>query len=110
MEVAVMMSLVFPLAALLGIAAHTEPTRTLRFDNVRLLVVRFDETFLFYRDVLGLQPTWGAAGENYASFAFPGGGQLALFKRALMADAVGAATQPSTRQEQGTAPIVFSVD
>ena len=53
----------------------------LKFDNVRLLVTRFDETFLFYRDILDLKPTWGAVGENYASFAFPGGGQIALFKR-----------------------------
>jgi lactoylglutathione lyase len=83
---------------------------TIRLDNVRLLVARFDEVFLFYRDVLGLTPTWGQTGASYASFAFPGGGgQLAIFRRALMAEAVGAASRPSTRREQDTAALVLAV-
>ena len=82
----------------------------LRFDNVRLLVNRFDETYAFYADVLGLKPTWGKPGENYASFEFPGGGEIAIFRRSLMADAVGTATRPSTRQEQDTAAVILRVD
>jgi catechol 2,3-dioxygenase-like lactoylglutathione lyase family enzyme len=82
----------------------------LKFDNVRLLVTRFDESYAFYRDVLGLKPTWGKLGENYASFAFPGGGEIAIFRRSLMADAVGTTTQPATRHEQDTAAVILSVD
>src|SRR5260370_35647062 len=79
------------------------------FDNVRRLVPRFDETYAFYRDVMGLTPTFGKPGENYASFTFPGGVQIALFRRALMANAVGAAARPATRQEQDTAALILSV-
>lgn len=86
------------------------PAAGLKFDNVRLLVTRFDETFAFYRDVLGLKPTWGKPGENYASFAFPDGREIALFRRSLMADAVGTAVQPATRREQDTAALILSVD
>jgi catechol 2,3-dioxygenase-like lactoylglutathione lyase family enzyme len=82
----------------------------LKFDNMRLLVTRFDETYAFYRDVLGLKPTWGKPGENYASFAFPGGGEIAIFRRSMMADAVGTAARPSTRQEQDTAVLILTVD
>lgn len=98
-------------------AAHSErpaetqgvpPPNALTFDNVRLLVMRFDETYAFYRDVLGLNPTWGKPGDNYASFAFPGGAQIAIFRRALMADAIGTAAKPSTRTEQDTAAIVMT--
>jgi lactoylglutathione lyase len=91
-------------------AAQTPPPAPLKLDNVRLLVSRFDETFAFYRDVIGLTPSWGKPGENYASFVFPGGGQVALFRRALMAEAVGTAAQPSTRREQDTAALVLAVD
>lgn len=98
---------------LAGAAAAQDPPKApspIRFDNVRLLVTRFDETFAFYRDVLGLTPTWGKPGDNYASFAFPGGAQIALFRRSLMADAVGTAAQPATRREQDTAALVLTVD
>jgi len=86
------------------------PQSGLKFDNMRLLVTRFDETYAFYRDVLGLKPTWGKPGENFASFAFPGGGEIAIFRRSMMADAVGTAARPSTRQEQDTAVLILTVD
>ena len=88
-----MRTLIPALASLLivGFAAASD-AQGLKLDNVRLLVNHFDETFVFYRDALGLTPTWGGVGQNYASFGFPGGGgQLALFKRELMADAIGVA-------------------
>jgi catechol 2,3-dioxygenase-like lactoylglutathione lyase family enzyme len=86
------------------------PAVRITFDNVRLLVAHFDETYAFYRDVLGLKPTWGKPGDNYASFAFPGGTTIALFRKSLMADAVGTSAQPSTRREQDTAALILSVD
>ncbi|MGH9410709.1 MAG: VOC family protein [Vicinamibacterales bacterium] len=108
------MQLIAVCAALAALAAaHSpapEPAPALKFDNIRLLVTNFDETFVFYRDVLGLTPTWGKPGENYASFAFLGGTQLALFKRQLMAEAVGAASKPATRAEQDTAALILTVD
>jgi catechol 2,3-dioxygenase-like lactoylglutathione lyase family enzyme len=112
------MQAVFPFAVLaIVIAAAAAPpdapaaaAPSFRFDNVRLLVTRFDETYAFYQDVLGLKPTWGKPGENYASFAFSGGAQVALFRRSLMAEAVGAAARPATRHEQDTAALILSVD
>ena len=80
------------------------------FDNVRLLVTRFDDAYAFYQDVLGLKATWGKPGDNYASFVFPGGAQVALFRRSLMAEALGAAARPATRQEQDTVAVILSVD
>jgi catechol 2,3-dioxygenase-like lactoylglutathione lyase family enzyme len=108
------MQLFMPLAVLVAAAAAQgvppPPAAPMKLDTVRLLVTRFDETFAFYRDVIGLTPTWGKPGENYASFVFPGGGQMAIFRRALMAEAVGTAGQPSTRREQDTAALVLTVD
>lgn len=80
-----------------------------KFDNVRLLVSRFDDTYAFYQDVLGLKATWGKPGDNYASFVFPGGAQVALFRRSMMAEALGAAARPATRQEQDAVAMVLSV-
>ena len=54
------------------------PPAPLKLDNVRLLVTKFDETFAFYRDVVGLKPTSGKPGDNYASFVFADGAQIAL--------------------------------
>ncbi|MEO7002705.1 MAG: VOC family protein [Ktedonobacterales bacterium] len=62
----------------------------MQFDNIRLLVDDFDGCFRFYRDTLGFRATWGAEGEAYAAFAAGEGLELALFRRALMAEAVGA--------------------
>lgn len=101
-------------AALVAGAAAAQdaprPAPAMKFDNMRLLVSRFDETYAFYRDVLGLRPTFGKPGENYASFAFPGGGEIAIFRRSIMADAVGAGMRPPTRHEQDTAAVILSVD
>lgn len=98
--------------AMLLIAAVAVPAdaQSLKFDNLRLLVGRFDDMFVFYRDVLGLTPTWGGIGENYASFTFPGGGgQIALFKRELMAEAIGGST-PGLRSGQDNTVLILSVD
>lgn len=97
----------------MGFAAGLQGTpapNAVKFDNVRLLVTRFDETYAFYRDVLGLKPTWGKPGENYATFAFPAGGEIAIFRRSLMADAVGMGGRPSTRSEQDSAALILTVE
>jgi catechol 2,3-dioxygenase-like lactoylglutathione lyase family enzyme len=56
-----------------------------RFSQVRLLVDDVGSCYRFYRDVLGLQPTFGVEDDMYASFA----GQLALFVRSGQEEVVG---------------------
>jgi len=41
----------------------------MRFDNVRLLCDHYRDTFLFYRDVIGLTCTYGDEGSSYAAFS-----------------------------------------
>jgi lactoylglutathione lyase len=109
------MQVLLPALAIVAAAAAAHgvppaPVDHLKLDNVRLLVTKFDETYAFYKDVLGLRPTWGKPGDAYASFAFPGGEQIAIFRKSLMADAVGTANRPSTRSEQDTAALILTVD
>src|SRR5579872_1693081 len=98
------------IAAAAAAPGAPQTTNPLKLDNVRLLVSRFDETFAFYRDVLGLQVTWGKPGENYASFAFPGGGQIALFRGDLMAAAVAGATPPLAQTRHDAVALILSSD
>ncbi len=54
----------------------------MRLGQVRLLVDDFASCFRFYRDVLGLEPSWGDEAGPYASFAADDDlGQVALFER-----------------------------
>lgn len=64
---------------------------SLKLDNIRLLVTRFDECFRFYRDVLGLEVTWGDEGSGYAAFKTSGTGRLSIFRRGELAKIVGTA-------------------
>jgi catechol 2,3-dioxygenase-like lactoylglutathione lyase family enzyme len=82
----------------------------MRFDNIRLLVHRYEACFAFYQDVLGLRLTWGEPGGNFASFAFPGGGSLGLFRRELMAQALGTADLPHELEAQDRAALIVEVD
>ena len=65
------------MVTIVSVAAVTPPepqpvaAPSFRFDNVRLLVTRFDETYAFYQGVLDLKPTWGKPGDNYARSRFP---------------------------------------
>jgi lactoylglutathione lyase len=47
-----------------------------KLSQVRMLVDDFPACFRFYRDVLGLEPTFGGENDSYASF-----GNIALFER-----------------------------
>lgn len=82
----------------------------MKLDNVRLLALRFEEMFRFYRDALGLSPTWGDESAAYASFDLPGGGSVALFRRDLMAQAVGAAARPAEAAAQDRFALILRVD
>lgn len=61
---------------------------TRRLEYVRLLVEDLQRSIAFYRDVLGLTLAFDD-GDNYASFDIVPGFSLSLFRRELMADAIG---------------------
>ena len=77
--------------------------------HTRLLVDRFDECFRFYRDVLGLTPTFGAEGEGYADFD-AGGTTLGLFLRSEQARTVGTSNLPADSQSQDRVALIFGVE
>ena len=82
----------------------------MHLDNIRLLVTRFEETFAFYRDVLGLALAWGDSKGNFASLTAPGGSGVSLFRRDLMAQAVGTSGLPAASAAQDRVALVFAVD
>ena len=59
----------------------------MRLTHVRLLVDDFPACFRFYRDVLGLEATWGTEDEGYADFR-AGDSTIALFQRDAQAAVV----------------------
>jgi catechol 2,3-dioxygenase-like lactoylglutathione lyase family enzyme len=58
-----------------------------RLTHVRLLVDDFTACFRFYRDVLGLEPTWGNETDGYADFA-AGDATIAIIRRDGQAEVV----------------------
>jgi len=76
--------------------------------HCRLLVKRYQECFLFYRDVLGLPLVWGDAGSGYAEFS-AGGVRLALFDAEEMADVVGTSEMVWAEGAKDRIAIVFRV-
>jgi predicted enzyme related to lactoylglutathione lyase len=75
----------------------------------RLLVSDFHASFLFYRDTLGFTPTWGDENDVYADFE-TGSLPLALFRRDLMARAVGTEDQPANASGQDRVAFIFGVE
>jgi catechol 2,3-dioxygenase-like lactoylglutathione lyase family enzyme len=82
---------------------------TPQLTHTRLLVRDFAACFRFYRDILGLEVTWGEEDGDYADFR-TGTAQLALFKRQLMAEAVGNADKPAQAECQDCVALIFAVD
>lgn len=82
----------------------------MKLNNIRLLVSRFDECFLFYRDTLGFKVTWGGLGESYAQFQAGVSGDLSIFSKSIMADTVHTSTLPSQQSSQDKMALIFSVD
>jgi lactoylglutathione lyase len=74
-----------------------------KLSQIRLLVDDVDGCFRFYRDVLGLEPSFEAEGEDYASFQ-AGDGTVALFRRSAQGDVVG------LRLPGDSALVVLEVD
>lgn len=82
----------------------------MKFNNIRLLVNDFDRSFAFYKDILGLNCSWGKPGDNFASFdiGIPSG--LCLFKADLMEAVTGADQEAKqTRTTPDKMAIVIEV-
>jgi catechol 2,3-dioxygenase-like lactoylglutathione lyase family enzyme len=81
----------------------------MRLAYVRLLVADFPAAFRFYRDVLGFKPLFGDENDVYTEF--DGGGlTIALFRKDLMAEVVGATDQPATAESQDEMALIFAVE
>lgn len=82
----------------------------MKLNNIRLLVSRFDECFLFYRDTLGFKVTWGNLGENYAQFQIENSGEFSIFSKSIMAETVNTSTLPPKQACQDNMALIFSVE
>lgn len=80
-----------------------------RSPHVRLLVADFPACFRFYRDVLGFAAGYGVEDEAYADFLV-GDQTLALFRRELMAEAVGTSEKAATADAQDRIALVLATD
>ena len=78
--------------------------------SVRLLVNDFTACFRFYQRVLGLEPVWGDQDGPYADFRAGGDVMVALFKRDLMAEAVGTQGLPKSAPSQDKSLVALQVD
>ncbi|WP_096199578.1 VOC family protein [Bacillus sp. FJAT-45350] len=76
--------------------------------HTRLLVDNYKKCFLFYRDVLGFELSWGNENSNYADFKF-NGCTLGIFERKQMVEAIGA--EYSTKIDKGDkTALIFKVN
>lgn len=80
-----------------------------RSPHIRLLVADFPACFRFYRNVLGFTASFGSEDDVYADFS-TGGQTLALYRRGMMAEAVGAASLPPAADAQDRVALVFATD
>jgi lactoylglutathione lyase len=80
-----------------------------KFDYTRLLVSNFKACFLFYRDLMGFQASYGTENDTYADFN-TGTVSIALFDRQEMSNAVGTAHLPAQAKAQDKVCLVFSVE
>ena len=80
----------------------------MKMSHTRLLVTKFQECFLFYRDTMGFPVLWGDEHGTYADFD-AGGHKLALFCRAPMAEALGAEPPEPKAEGQDHVCLVFAV-
>lgn len=82
----------------------------MKFNNIRLLVNNFDRCFAFYNDTLGLQCTWGKAGDNYASFNAGYESVLTLFSADLMRKTINSADAAINENSSDKLAIILQVD
>jgi lactoylglutathione lyase len=80
-----------------------------RLEFVRLLVADVPISLTFYRDVMGMTVTYHD-GENYAALEVSDDFGLSLFRRDLMADAVGRSGMAPRAAVQDSVALVFGTD
>ena len=80
----------------------------MQLTHTRILVENYKECFLFYRDILGFEVTWGDENSNYADFHF-NGAKLGIFERKQMMEAIGEKYVPVYETVDKVA-LIFKVD
>ena len=80
-----------------------------KYSYTRLLVSNFKACFLFYRDVMGFQATYGTENDTYADFN-TGEVIIALFDRLEMSRAVGTSHLPADNKTQDKVCLIFAVE
>ncbi len=80
----------------------------LQSPHVRLLVSDLPASFRFYQETLGMTPRFNLD-DVYAEFDMAGQ-TLALYRRPLMAEAVGSAAKPVSADMQDAAMLVLATD
>lgn len=81
----------------------------IKLTHTRLLVSDFRASFLFYRDVMGFKSVFGDENEVYGEFE-TGEVMLALFRRDIMAAALGTTDRPTEAVSQDKVALIFAVD
>lgn len=76
--------------------------------HTRILVDNYKECFLFYRDVLGLEVTWGDEHSNYADFKFNNNAAIGLFDRKEMVETIGGTYSADSKKDDRIA-LIFKV-
>ena len=77
--------------------------------HIRLLVKKFKECFIFYKEVLQLPVRYGDENADYAEFKTDTI-HLALFKHNLMADVVGKSNKLFATDNQDQTALILRVD
>ncbi|MFC4559013.1 VOC family protein [Virgibacillus kekensis] len=81
----------------------------MKLTHTRLLVDNYKDCFLFYRNVLGFEVTWGDETSNYADFKATEDFSLAIFDRRQMVESVGKTFEP-LKKSPDTAALIFRVE
>jgi lactoylglutathione lyase len=72
--------------------------------HTRFLVDNYKECFLFYRDILGFDVTWGDENSSYVDFKFRGA-TLGISNRKQMVEAIGEEYSTNIEKADKTALI-----
>jgi catechol 2,3-dioxygenase-like lactoylglutathione lyase family enzyme len=81
----------------------------LQLTHFRLLVSNYQESFLFYRDILGFTVDWGDENTGYAEFN-TGFFKLGIFNKGQMNEVISPPEQSENSHSEDRAVLVFAVD
>ncbi len=82
----------------------------MKLSNIRLLVNNFEQSFVFYNELLNLKCTWGDKNSNYASFDLGLSSGLSIFKANLMKEAINVQIVEKEHVLNNKFVIVIEVD